>query len=442
MDLRKLMTIHYNTNNWPIFLMYMTCTSKWLFEDLIGQTLIEMVLLAGGFLMLLMQKGFKIKQASGIWLLYIFSIAVNLLISGFTVNIIGRAGILVFTTAYVLFLEYDDFDINKLYTIIFHTGVFHSFAVIGHFLLKETFNNLYYPMLHPTTAQYAYAYYRGGRFSGIVPGAPHEVAGMITFSIFIVFARFLIKKEINFKNVCLLLVMVIALFLTGKKGILAFAVITVMLMFFVLYGSRKHWQKLFAVIVAAVAAFFILRFLIIKFPDNPLFYRISVFLEKMNSGESADSGRSDLHADALMLWKDSKWFGIGWRQFKGLTTTLLGYDTAHEVNFDYLQWLCETGIVGFCLNITPVLITFKRTLYICKNCIKKMEDTEIKTYAFFAVSVQFFILMYAFMEVPFYDIMFYALYIISCIIINTIYKKTMSSDEVVARKLSMKAKAV
>ncbi len=442
MEFKRLMTIRYNTNNWPVLILFITCTSKWLFEDILGQTIIEMLLLGVGFMMLVIQKGFKIKQASGIWLLYVFSILFNLLINDFSVNIIGRAGIFVFTTAYVLFLDYDDFEIDKLFKLIYHTGIFHCFAVIVHFLLKERFNNFYYPHLQPISAEYAYAYYRGGRFSGILPSAPHEVAGLISFSIFILVARFLIKKELNFKNVCLLLVMVIALFLTGKKGILAFAVITVLIMFFVLYGSRKHWQKLIAVIVAGIAAFFIMRYLILKFPDNPLFYRISVFLERMNSGQTADSGRSDLHADALMLWKTNKWFGIGWRKFKGLTTTLLGYTTAHEVNFDYLQWLCETGIVGFCLNITPVLITLKRTLYICRNCIKKMEDTEMKTYAFFAVSIQFFILMYAFMEVPFYDIMFYALYIISCILINTIYKKTLSSNEVVVRKLSMKAKVV
>lgn len=421
--MRKKRFIRWNQNTWPIILLISICCSKWLFEDILGAAWMEPVLLAFCAAILVLQRRFRLKKAAGIWILYIFSILLNLLLNGTTAGILGRAGVALFTVAFVLFLECDNFDTKAIVDFILKVGMFHALMVFVHFLLRERFNAMYFPVMQSITREYAEKYFSGGRFFGIL-ASPHEVAGLITFAILIIFSRLLITKETNLKSTVILGLLVMALFLTGKKSILGLALVTIVLMFFVLYGSKKYLFRLVLALAGSAVALAGLYVLIIKFPDSPLFYRITQFFVRRASGVSADSGRTDLYTIALSLWEENPLFGVGWRRFKGLTTTQFGYALGHEVNCDYLQWLCEMGIVGFALNMVPILVMGQRTLYICRKVIKNMPDQDVKAYTCFAVCVQFFTLMYAFVEIPFYDIMFFAIYIISCIIINSVYTKT------------------
>ena len=50
-------------------------------------------------------------------------------------------------------------------------------------------------------------------------------------------------------------------------------------------------------------------------------------------------------------------FGIGWEQFMNNNT----YE--HEVHNTYLQWLCETGVIGFVLIMIPLLYMYLTTLF-------------------------------------------------------------------------------
>lgn len=116
-------------------------------------------------------------------------------------------------------------------------------------------------------------------------------------------------------------------------------------------------------------------------------------------------------------------WGVGWFQFNGYTVSRFGYPKTHSVNLDYLQFLCETGIVGFVFMMTPIIVMVRRTFIVCKNALKNIAEKSKLWTILFAVFVQLFTLMYAFIEVPFYTVMYFAIYIFSCMIINNAYKE-------------------
>ena len=96
---------------------------------------------------------------------------------------------------------------------------------------------------------------------------------------------------------------------------------------------------------------------------------------------------------------------------------------AHEVNCDYLQWLCETGIVGFIIFIIPVLVTLYRTIYILRKLLKRIVSSEELWTVLLACYIQLFTYLYAFVEIPFYDIVLFTMYVISTIVINSMFMR-------------------
>ena len=79
------------------------------------------------------------------------------------------------------------------------------------------------------------------------------------------------------------------------------------------------------------------------------------------------------------------------------------------------------GVVGFVVNMIPVIITVYQTVFVSRRVLKKMRRNGEKWILLFAVFVQIFTLIYAFVEVPFYDIYFFAMYMLSCMVINGVY---------------------
>lgn len=146
-------------------------------------------------------------------------------------------------------------------------------------------------------------------------------------------------------------------------------------------------------------------------------------MEEGNAGVLT-TGRNYLYEYAIDLWREHKLFGIGWRVFRDYTTAAYGYDTKHDVNLDYLQMLCECGIVGFILMITPILITLRRTVYLARNTLKFDLSFDNKLTITVACFIQFFTLIYAFFEIPFYDRTFFVVYAFSCMIVNSAYQQT------------------
>lgn len=115
------------------------------------------------------------------------------------------------------------------------------------------------------------------------------------------------------------------------------------------------------------------------------------------------SGRLDLWKKALELFREKPVFGIGWEQFMNHNT----YE--HDVHNTYLQWLCETGIVGFVLLMVPTagmyLITLRRTIrYRRKGC---TVPYGIRRMNFVSLGMQTFLLAVNLIDPAYYHLNYF-----------------------------------
>ena len=73
--------------------------------------------------------------------------------------------------------------------------------------------------------------------------------------------------------------------------------------------------------------------------------------------------------------------------------------------------------------ISPIIYSLWQTIICWKRILKDNTSAYENWIVLFAIFVQLFIVLYAFFEVPFYNIMYFTIYILSGVIINTYYHK-------------------
>ncbi len=413
-------TRRFQMRDLPIVILLLICTNKWVFEGILDMTIVEAFFLAVGLAIAIVRKKASIPKASLIWLLYCGSIILSVSMHEQSASVWGRASLMIVIVFYAVFYSPWDFSFRNALRLLTYIAIFHAALVFVHLLLGERFNSLYFPMLPEEVQIVSRSYFRQGYYFGLLY-SPHEVAGILSFAIVAQVLQMVVARRWRVKPVMLCLFLAVPLFLTGKKGVLACAMIAALLAVFILYGSKKQWKRLFGVLIVVIVALVAGVAYILNHPENPMFYRFAQFFMGLGAGEVSDSGRGQLYAYALAQWETNRMFGIGWGQFSPRTVSLFGYTTGHQVNLDYLQWLCEMGVVGFVVNMIPVIITVYQTVFVSRRVLKKMRRNGEKWILLFAVFVQIFTLIYAFVEVPFYDIYFFAMYMLSCMVINGVY---------------------
>lgn len=404
-------------------MLFVSC-SIWLFDGIIGWKKITVVAMAIGLLILFTKK-MTVSKLSSIWLLYpaviLFSWTINQTFSKWFIYVFLLYCMIIL---YSMLIECEVIHLKTGVVFLTGLGIFHGITVIFHFIFKEKFNEIYFPLLQNYGAlSTADSYYDRGYFFGL-DYKPHETAGMIVFAIAALEIWALLQKEYKKKIVYIIpICLMFPLLLTGKKGVTACMIVGCMFILLTWYVSKKQWVKIGITVVSAVILILLAVWYIATHLDNPLFYRFASFFERLTSGQSVDAGRGGLQDAAWQLWKEDKMWGVGWFQFNGYTVSRFGYPKTHSVNLDYLQFLCETGIIGFVFMMTPIIVMVRRTFIVCKNALKNIAEKSKLWTILFAVFVQLFTLMYAFIEVPFYTVMYFAIYIFSCMIINNAYKE-------------------
>lgn len=416
-----------NPINISIYLLIIVCSSKWIFEGVITVPILTPVfILLSICIIIISYKSIRIEKMSMTWFFYLLAILISLIFGNINYGILGKFSIIFFITLYVVMVNWKEFDVAKIIEVIVRIGLFHSVFIFIHYAFGERFNDFYFPLLNAESRQYAAAYFRGGRYFGVM-FSPHELAGLISFAIFALFIWVKLNKQKKAMYYSVIFLLVISLLLTGKKGIIIIATVSLLFTLLIVYNTKKHWHKiLLAIFILVIACIWLIQYIVAN-PDNILFNRFYTFIVSLSQGDTVDATRRELYSQAFNLWKDNIWIGTGWNSFRELTVTEFGFSLEHQVNCDYLQWLSEMGIIGLILTLIPITITLYRTVYICSNKLKFVMDNNEKFFILFAICVQIFTLIYAFIEVPFYTNFFYAIYILSCIIINGSYKSLLSS---------------
>lgn len=142
---------------------------------------------------------------------------------------------------------------------------------------------------------------------------------------------------------------------------------------------------------------------------------------------SASNGRLILWNNAYQLFRQSPIFGIGWRQFSEQNN--VQYMEGNNVHNDYLQWLCETGIVGFLLIFIPFLYLWIKVMMRCLE-LNKMRRAGCRLYAGDAMcyaqvscAIQTFFLIMHCIDPCFYKLIFWPIFTLAIILYNLSYRR-------------------
>lgn len=406
----------------PLMLLLGVASLKWFFEGVLDLAILELFLLSLGLGVLILQQKDLKKPAAPLWGLFAFQIVLNLLIHGSSFSAWGQGLI---TTVIVLYaVLYDDAVIGyrRIVRGLLILGIGVGVLVTLHWLFGEGFNSLYFPLLNAKEADLARNYYVNGYYFGVMYN-PHEPAGLIAFAIAGLVLWNLIRGKWDIKVFLVAAALLFPLLLTTKKGIFGCLMLVLLAVTLIWFASRGRWRLVRMILLTLAGACAVVLVLTLLFPDVPGFSALHRLLMSLLSGQSADSTRTSLYRVAFGEFLEHPLFGTGWRSFNDIVMTKYGFSRGHEVNCDYLQFLCEGGLVGFGLCMTPLVVTAYRTFFVCRDIIGKLESEHETLIVLLSVFIQIFTLIYALFEIPFFDIVFISIYILSSIILNSAYSR-------------------
>lgn len=250
-----------------------------------------------------------------------------------------------------------------------------------------------------------YELYRAGGYAGITSQTSVN-AFYITIFIGIIFSRIMFKKEYKKTNMIFLCIAIIALFLTGKRGMLIFSMLSMILIFmYILYKDNKNILKYILIfgIIGTIGTI-----TVINVPEAKVIFEKMQLLEE---NEEILNGRDELWIQSLEIFKKHPIMGIG----MGSVKNLIG-DYSHNV---YIQMLAETGIIGFSIYVIAIIFS----LYVAikkANKILKANNLEKKVNILISIFIQCIFIMYGFTGNPLYGQYFIIPYIISIAMANSI----------------------
>lgn len=235
----------------------------------------------------------------------------------------------------------------------------------------------------------------------------------------IVLLSFLLAKKKKKSKTILILVFVefITLMMIGKRGHLIFLVLSFLIVYLLIEPSfwGKFSKTLNFFVIGAIGIALILYFI----PQTGL--ALERMLEQANNGDIS-TGRYELWAGAWNMFLVKPIFGNGYGAFSVLTIDFAG------VHNDYIQWLCEEGIVGFSIYLSATIgiywISLKELKVLVTNSpeIGKLEQILIIWSVFF----QTFMLTYSMTGLPHYDYEINTIYFLACAVpigLLNIYKR-------------------
>lgn len=284
---------------------------------------------------------------------------------------------------------------SKIFAIV---GVFFAFGCYFNYFFPVAYKVLIKPMFSEKALEGINAVEKIRGTDNYVAGFTSQVGYTSFFLIVCIGAVFCFRKSV-FKKLTypLILFMVGALLLTGKRGPIAFFVIALMLVYF-LEGYGK--EKVFRVfkIIGILISLFIALAVLAKVTDSDGVKRIyETFLELITSGSVDDAGRTQLHEQALKYFREYPLLGIGWTNFMKMFTL-----RSTHVHCIYLQLLCETGLIGFSIFIFFFAHCFISTTY--KTVITNTSDLCVEaSWLRFSLYIQTYFLLYGMTGNPLYD---------------------------------------
>ena len=300
------------------------------------------ILIAVSIFMFIIFKIKKIRFNASIvpWLLILVLSILSLSYSISVENSINYILILVGLLTSKIFLDNCDKKDNKIPTNILYIFSFvHVIATIIYLIFPEFIQTIDKNILTNKGYIYNVNLYRYGCYAGI---CSDHGANAIFISIFLAIAIEKIFNKSSIKNVLMVILVIIALFLTGKRGYLIACTIALIITFIYYNKDNRQLIKKFLLIVSLAS---ILIVILNTIPATSFVFER--FVELSDEGNVLN-GREDTYKNLLQNISRNPFFGSG----INTTTIINNGNDGHNI---YLQIFSELGILGFLLLLYLIL---------------------------------------------------------------------------------------
>ena len=228
------------------------------------------------------------------------------------------------------------------------------------------------------------------------------------------------------------LVFLVAVLCEGRRSELLSLVLSVLIVYFVSTANEAgKVLKRIVILMPVLLVVGIIVVVLIRHGYLERFVNTSTLLQKGLTNDNLNnltSSRVYLWTGAWNLFKSSPVFGIGWSSFSEYIVTSV--DNVHNC---YLQFLCETGIVGFIAIVLPIFFVLAGSISCLKLLLKSIEEQESfsRNAIIVSVGMQLFFLMLLAMDPVFYKSYYHMMYIILILLYE--YSAKLMRESVEAR---------
>lgn len=203
---------------------------------------------------------------------------------------------------------------------------------------------------------------------------------------------------------------------TAKRGHVLFLFMAIVICYLLPMRGRqvvaRYW-KLFLLGILGVVLF-------ITFEESlaniPFVGRAISTVTDYMGGLDVSSGRSKLWTQAIDLFHEHPWIGIGWGDYR---TTLLGqkgFVSDHDAHDIYLQLLSETGITGLVIFAAFFVFFWVVTRKFYRHCLAASDPVlrSLVPILHFSILYQTFFLLYGITGNVIYDQHYQIMYMLAC----------------------------
>ena len=285
--------------------------------------------------------------------------------------------------------------------------------VLLYMIFPDPVYNLIYPRISAVARNY---------FDYFLPKGYGMCLGGYTFTDYIIFcgiavcwAKIASAQKRSWKDLLwlgLIFLFGFAILALGRRGELLGAVVLCTGMVLLLCSLRMR----IALILGGGGAIALLAWLFIRFlpqfKEIDIFYRYVRTVENLVNGYDFTSGRTGLFALAIAGFRSAPIFGIGFDKFYTLVNPLLTDIEGHVIQDThniYLQMLCETGIVGTVLTLTPMLWLLVTTFRALQSA-RRREDRRGTEPLTVSLLLQSYLLFLGLLDPTFQKIVFWCFY--------------------------------
>ena len=303
----------------------------------------------------------------------------------------------------MLILQSSDKWIKIPYKIVNFFTLEHVIGTYFVFLFPSLYETLFLPIFKSSSGYADLINQIHANMNAGFTGNYGSNSNYLTLGFIVLFSKCIAKKKFKKTDLIMLSVILLAIFMTGKRGPLVFGIITIIVEY-LFTNKSKIPNKLFKLLVGGIIAGTLLVIVSNFVPS------IALVCDRLFNSKDILNGREQLYNYALKLFNEHTFFGIGWGNFKYYYSEYYNFAQLLNVHNVYLQLLCETGIVG------TIIILF----YMIKSVLKsyKMQKQEVysnyREELIISFAIQLFVILIGVSSTPLYGIELLYIYNFMC----------------------------